>query len=77
MNSYPINFSHFFSTLPNEEFFNISSLFDQLRVDLDSGIYHRISTIYGATTYSDYVSAAILYYQNLPELEQLYPELFI
>ena len=77
MNNYSINFGHFFSTLPNEEFSHISSLFDQLRVDLDSGIYHRISTIYGATTYSDYVRAAVLYYQNLPELKQLYPELFI
>ena len=72
-----ISLGHFFSTLPNEEFVHISSLVIRLQVDIDSGIYQRISTIYGATTYSDYVSAAALYYQNLPELEQLYPELFI
>ena len=77
MSSPTISFGKFFSTLPNEEFINIPSLVAQLQVDIDSGIYHRISTIYGATTYSDYVHAAHLYYKNLPELEQLYPELFI
>lgn len=71
------DFGHFFSTLPNEQWHNLSNILDGLRVDIDIGVYYRIATIYGATTYSDYVLAAPLYFQNLPQLYQQYPELFI
>lgn len=72
-----INFGHFFSTLPNNQWVHIQDIFDKLRLDIRSGIYNQISTIYGATDYLSYVSAARLFYDNLPELQLTYPELFI
>ena len=72
-----INFGHFFSTMPNDQWDRIPDILEGLRYDINSGVYYHISTIYGATTYADYVLAATLYFQNLPQLQQQYPELFI
>ena len=77
MTSDDINLGHFFSTLPNEHWSSLPELLAQLQSDVNTGVYCRISTIYGATTYADYVLAAPLYFQNLPQLQQQYPELFI
>ena len=74
-----IDFGHFFSTLPNDqwEWVRIQAILDKLRLDIQSGVYNQISTIYGATDCLSYVSAAQLFYDNLPELQLTYPELFI
>ena len=72
-----IDFGHFFSTLPDDQWVYIQDIFDKLQLDIRSGIYNQISTIYGAADYLSYVSAAQLFYDNLPELQLTYPELFI
>lgn len=72
-----INFGHFFSTLPNDQWVHIQDIFNKLQIDIQSGVYNQISTIYGATDYLSYVSAAQAYIENLPELRLTYPELFI
>ena len=72
-----INFGHFFSTLPNDQWVHIQDTFNKLQIDIQSGVYNQISAIYGATDYLSYVSAAQLFYTNLPELQLTYPELFI
>ena len=72
-----IDFGHFFSTLPDDRWVHIQDIFDKLQLDIRSGIYNQISTIYGATDYLSYVSAAQAFYENLPELQLTYPELFI
>ena len=72
-----IDFGHFFSTLPNDQWIHIQDTFNKLQIDIQSGVYNQISTIYGATDYLSYVSAAQLFYDNLPELQLTYPELFI
>ena len=72
-----IDFGHFFSTLPDDQWVHIQDIFDKLQLDIRSGIYNQISAIYGATDYLSYVSAAQLFYDNLPELQLTYPELFI
>ena len=72
-----IDFGHFFSTLPNDQWVHIQDTFNKLQMDIQSGVYNQISTIYGATDYLSYVSAAQLFYTNLSELQLTYPELFI
>lgn len=72
-----IDFGHFFSTLPSNQWVHIQDIFDKLQLDIRSGIYNQISTIYGATDYLSYVSAAPAFYENLSELQLTYPELFI
>lgn len=72
-----IDFGHFFSTLPNDQWVHIQDIFDKLQHDIRSGIYNQISTIYGATDYASYVASAQAFYKNLPELQLTYPELFI
>ena len=72
-----IDFGHFFSTLPSDQWVHIQDIFDKLQIDIQSGTYDQISTVYGATDYLSYVSAARLFYNNLPELRLAYPELFI
>ena len=72
-----INFGHFFSTLPNDQWVHIQDTFNKLQIDIQSGVYNQISAIYGATDYLSYISAAHLFYDNLPELQLTYPELFI
>lgn len=72
-----INFGHFFSTLPNDQWVHIQDIFNKLQIDIQSGVYNQISTIYGATDYLSYVSTAQTFIENLPELRLTYPELFI
>ena len=72
-----IDFGHFFSTLPDDQWVRIQDICDKLQLDIRSGIYNQISTIYGATDCLSYISAAQLFYNNLPELQLTYPELFI
>ena len=83
MTTYSVNLSTmssngvFFSTLPNDKWEYIVDIMEQLRVDIESGIYGRIATIYNARDYLSYTKAAVLYSNNLPELQEQYPELFI
>ena len=67
----------FFSTLPDDKWEYIVDIMEQLRIDIESGIYGRIATIYNARDYLSYIRAAVLYYNSLPELQEQYPELFI
>ena len=67
----------FFSTLPNDKWERIADIMEQLRIDIESGIYGRITTIYNARDNLSYTKAAIDYYNNLPALQEQYPELFI
>lgn len=67
----------FFSTLPNDKWDCIVDIIEQLRIDIESGIYGRIATIYNARDYLSYTRAAIDYHSNLPALQEQYPELFV
>ena len=67
----------FFSTLPNDKWEFINDIMEQLAIDIESGIYKRITTIYNARDYLSYIKAAVVYHSNLPALQEQYPELFI
>ena len=67
----------FFSTLPNDKWEFINDIMEQLAIDIESGIYKRITVIYNARDYLSYTKAAIAYHSNLPALQEQYPELFI
>ena len=67
----------FFSTLPNEQWDDVVNIMNKLAIDIESGVTKRIFTIYGARDYLSYTKAAIDYYNNLPALQEQYPELFI
>ena len=67
----------FFSTLPNDKWVNIISIMEELAIDIESGIYKRITAIYNTRDYLSYTKAAVDYYNNLPTLQEQYPELFI
>ena len=67
----------FFSTLPNDKWGFIDYIIEQLAIDIESGVYKRITTIYNARDYLSYTKASVEYHSNLPALQEQYPELFI